>query len=330
MLTTSAMERLGRARSQAKTAVSKILAGAIFISLSSVVQENFHAATFVARSFRNTRRDQLERRRRVVSCADGAYLSIEERKGNMRMKPRNKKRRGKIWAREMIDGSYELVEEKKKTEQPLPSPSDDPSMLLKQIADTRHPLRLCTFMESAAHSPAFTVEHGVKALDVLSRQRQELTKENRNQIASHPGLEVLVERMEELLAQAALAREKGAEEESLGPRLTTIALRAIATCRDDVSVPHRLVVPLASEAALAASDMSNQEVAVSVWAISRLKELTLLLQDNLLPLMVQNNRLLGVREYCKQKARYEYTLLKQAIMTLRRDVPYLRQFLPMW
>eukprot|EP00439_Symbiodinium_sp_Y106_P005656 s1406_g1.t1 len=44
-------------------------------------------------------------------------------------------------------------------------------------------------------------------------------------------------------------------------------------------------------------------------------------EDNLLPLMVQNSRILGVRAYLKAKAPFEYSLLRRGLFKLRRDGP---------
>ncbi|CAE7632412.1 unnamed protein product, partial [Symbiodinium microadriaticum] len=63
-------------------------------------------------------------------------------------------------------------------EQPLPTPSEDPSKLLLQIDESGKALRLLEFLENAVHSPAFEMKHAVRALDTLVVQRPSLNEED--------------------------------------------------------------------------------------------------------------------------------------------------------
>lgn len=242
-----------------------------------------------------------------------AYFITEEEL--QREPPIKKKRRKRVYLRE--DGEWKLISK----EQPLPTPSEDPSKLLLQIDESGKALRLLEFLENAVHSPAFEMKHAVRALDTLVVQRPSLNEEDLARLGDQPGLGALVERTKAFLQQ--IEDEDG----GLGPRWSTLLLHALAVYQD-VPVLHRLVVPVAEEAAQAVPDMNNKQLARCVWAIGELRHVSRLLQDNLLPLMVQNSRILGVRAYLKAKAPFEYSLLRRGLFKLRRDVPYLREFLP--
>jgi len=249
----------------------------------------------------------------------GAYLSLEEQVD--RGEKRKKRRRGRAY--EFEDGEWKFVQ--KKTDE-LPSPSEDRSSLLMQLEETSKAQRLLTFLEAAVHSPALDKFVAARALCLLTIQRPSLNNEELIRLGSQPGLIALVAKMEELLKRSDDVKGES-DTGGLGPRWSALVLQALAVFKD-VPVLHKLVVPVAEDAAIAAADMNNQQVALCVWAVAELKEVSRLLQDNLLPLMVQNNRILGVRAYLKVKAPFEHSLLKQGILKLRRDVPYLRDFLP--
>lgn len=248
----------------------------------------------------------------------GAYLSLEEQL-NRDAKPR-KRRRGRTYVFE--DGEWKMASKLRNGDQ-LPNPSEDRSTLLRQLEETQKAQNLLPFLEAAVHSPALDQYVAARALCLLSMQRPSLSSDELTRLTSQPGLMALVTKMVELLTRD----ESESSNSGLGPRWSALVLQALAVYKD-VPVLHKLVVPVAEEAAIAAADMNNQQVALCVWAVAELKELSRLLQDNLLPLMVQNNRILGVRAYLKVKAPFEHSLLKQAILKLRRDVPYLRDFLP--
>jgi len=230
------------------------------------------------------------------------------------VKEKPKRRRGRKWTRE--DGEWKEIIKP----DPLPIPSEDPGRLMLQIEETGKASRLLEFLETAVLSPAFQIKHAARALDTLVVQRPSL-REDSYRLNDQPGMLALVTKMEESL------QSLEDQEESLGPRASALLMYDLAVYQD-IGLLNRLVIPVATQAARAVPDMNNKQIALCVWAVAELKHVSRLLQDNLLPLMVQNNRILGVRSYLKAKAPFEHSLLKQALFKLRRDVPYLQDFLP--
>eukprot|EP00439_Symbiodinium_sp_Y106_P021645 s1406_g2.t1 len=189
-----------------------------------------------------------------------------------RAPPIKKKRRKRVYLRE--DGEWKLISK----DQPLPTPSEEPSKLLLQIDESGKALRLLEFLENAVHSPAFEMKHAVRALDTLVVQRPSLNEEDLARLGDQPGLAALVERTKAFLQQ--IEDEDG----GLGPRWSTLLLHALAVYQDiqqsdDIPVLHRLVVPVAEEAAQAVPDMNNKQLARCVWAIGELRHVSRLLQD---------------------------------------------------
>ncbi|CAE8717007.1 unnamed protein product [Polarella glacialis] len=302
---------------------------------------------------------QLWRHRSLLRCprssvvakaylADkGTFLVYEE----MKKPPKEKlvrKRRGRTFNRLSPEDPWEEVEE----EVEIGLPSEDPDKLAMQFFGLKKVSHMLAFLESAVHSPAFKERHAVKALESLVTWRLAggFSEDELARFGREPGVLALADRLQELLAQRESLRsqrevdadkegeekeeeeekedEEEDEDEGLGAHGSVSALRSIAVFKEEAPKLSRLVPALASEAKRVAKTMCNKQVAICVWAISELKSLTRQLQDELLPLLVQNGRIHGVRQYCKDYAHAEYALLKRGILALRRDVPYLCKFLP--
>eukprot|EP00913_Durusdinium_trenchii_P014880 g13955.t2 len=131
---------------------------------------------------------------------------------------------------------------------------------------------LLRFLESAVHSPAFDEKLAARTLCLLATQRPSLSQKELSSLCSQSGLVALVAKTVKLL------QTRADEDTGLGPRWSALVLQALAVYKD-VPVLQKLVVPVAEDAARAALEMNNQQVALCVWAVAELKEVSRLLQD---------------------------------------------------
>eukprot|EP00929_Paragymnodinium_shiwhaense_P001690 TRINITY_DN101924_c0_g1_i1.p1 TRINITY_DN101924_c0_g1~~TRINITY_DN101924_c0_g1_i1.p1 ORF type:complete len:323 (+),score=58.50 TRINITY_DN101924_c0_g1_i1:61-1029(+) len=206
----------------------------------------------------------------------------------------------------------------------LPRPSEDSDELVQQIRDTKRLPRFLEFLPNALHSPAFAALHVVECLALMAQFRYELSPTEKRdvlpELGADVGLSALIQKGPALL---------DASEEQLPAVNTTQALRAIAGYIDYVPELGTLAKPLGAHIVKETEDLEPTEIADIVWTVGELRLSVPELLDTVLPHFVdtdpRHRRIRGLKYKMK---RHYLANAAAALHKIRRDVPRLRELLP--
>lgn len=229
------------------------------------------------------------------------YLTIEQ----MKPSPKSRKRKGRRGR--LIDSFADLPE----------TPSVDPAELTDQLLKFKQGGRLLKFLEGAILSPAFGIEHAAVVIRALSRQLPSFDAAAREQLRYSTALDQLGSRGWTMLqepVQGALSLDAAVH-----------AFRGIGILKDHTPQLHQLIAPLGAFVTANIAELNDWQVVYSLWAVAELREIDEKLLDTLLPLLVDETKTTGARKNITPEM---FATIDNSLHKLRKEVPYLREVLP--
>eukprot|EP00933_Yihiella_yeosuensis_P005431 TRINITY_DN109942_c0_g1_i1.p1 TRINITY_DN109942_c0_g1~~TRINITY_DN109942_c0_g1_i1.p1 ORF type:complete len:347 (+),score=47.85 TRINITY_DN109942_c0_g1_i1:74-1114(+) len=334
-----------RRRGAAFVASATIAAASLAVGVFSSSNTAFGSVVSIHSSLLRLSRSRRDAPSRGLKLQAGPFLVHQERKEPKTLPLEKQGRRQRKLVRENPSAEWKEV----KIEKPIPQADEDGASLLRQIRAMNQAARFLPFLDLAVHSSGFREAHAVHSFQMIDAMRKGMTPDELDQLGSQSGLHALVSKTEKLLIEAHELREKQKADEArttpselaerssgedediigFGPEGIATLLFSIARMKQ-VATLHGLVPKITVEGMVWASEMDGKSIVDTVYAISELKDITKLLQDELLPLIVQGRLIGPAKREVAIKSKNHYTRLRDALNTLRRDIPYLRRFLGKW